>query len=213
MKTVFCFLIYFLLSSCSHAQALFSSTSLHEPGDKLSYSLKTGGANKIIQIEYVFTEVSESELIGYQIRDGKVMPVKTAQYGIATYDMCWDVGQNCIFDPPMRLFDRNIKLADQWVNRFKVTAEDFVSNVTQEVKVIKQEKVSLKFGDFDAYKIEMKSKFNGTTSKGQSFNGTDAAEFWVAAVDNKMTLVKMNYSNSFKDKFSAELDSQPTKSK
>jgi hypothetical protein len=211
MRYLLSIVISFTFSSGVFAQSLLSNTSLFESGDKLSYSFKAGYSGKTSSVEYIFTEVTETELIGYHRRDDKIIPIKTPQYGIASYDMCWSVGQKCVFDPAVKLFDKNIKLSDQWVNKFKVTGEDFVSNVSQEVKVTKQEKVTLKFGEFDAYKIETKGKFNGSTSTNQNFSGTESSELWVASINNKMTLIKINYNNSFRDKFSAELDSLPTK--
>jgi hypothetical protein len=213
MRHLLSIAISLIFASGAFAQSLLSNTSLFESGDKLSYSFKAGSSGKISTIEYIFTEVTETELIGYHRRDDKIIPIKTTQYGIASYDMCWIVAQKCIFDPAVKLFDKNIKLNDQWTNKFKVTGEDFVSNVSQEVKVTKQEKVNLKFGEFDAYKIETKGKFNGSTSMNQTYSGTESSELWVAAINNKMTLIKVTYSNSFKDKFSAELDSPPAKAK
>lgn len=206
---IFYILMLFTVSNIAASQTILSNATIYENGDKLSYALKIGGTSKITKIDYYFTDVTENLLIGFQTRDNKVMQVRTKEYGTATNDICWGVGQKCVFDPPMKLFDKDIKINDEWVNKFKVTAEEFVSNVIQEVKVEKQEKIKLKIGEFETFKIVAKGKINGSTVRNEKFSGTESFEIWVANINNKLAIVKLEYSNSFKEKWTAELDVLP----
>ena len=207
----FLFTIFLVtISNISNSQSILSNTTLYENGDKLSYVLKTAGSNKITKIDYYFTDVTENLLIGFQTINNKVTQVRTKEYGTATNDLCWGNSQKCSFDPPMKLFDKNIKVGDEWVNKFKVTGEDFSSSVVQEVKVEKQERIKISLGEFDTLKIVAKGKFSGRTSRNESYSGTDFHEIWVGSINEKLVLIKTEYSNSFKDKWAAELNSIPT---
>ena len=105
----------------------------------------------------------------------------------------------------MKLFDKNIKVGDEWSQSFKVLGETFSSDAAQEVKVTKQEKITIQIDEFDAFKIVAKAKFKGATTKGETFSGNETIDLWVGNVSNKTVLLKMNFSNSFQEKWSIEL--------
>jgi hypothetical protein len=148
-----------LTSKIALSQTILDTSKLHENGDKLSYKLKTSGNGKIFKVELNFVEVSENLWRGQLVRENKIFQISANAYGTLANDVCLGNGQKCDFDPPMKLFDKNIKVNDQWVNKFKVTGENFVSNTVQEVKVEKQEKIKLDVGEFEAFKIVAKAKF------------------------------------------------------
>lgn len=212
MKYLVQFFLFIVTVQTASAQSLFYHALRHDPGDKLIYILKQANNVRPSTIEYVFSEVSDIELVGFQIRDGKVAPIKTAAYGTVEHDICWDNGQRCVFDPPLRLFDKHIRIGDQWSNRSSVKGEDFSSKLTQDVRVVKQELITLRFGSFDAIKIEVRSKISGADSVGRTFNGTSFAELWVAIIGGKLTLAKVVHSDSFRNKYTVELDSPIEKS-
>jgi hypothetical protein len=206
------FLLPILLATISHisnSQTILSSTTLYENGDKLSYALKMAGSSKITKIDYYFTDVTENYLVGFQTINNKITQVRTKEYGTATNDLCWGNSQKCSFDPPMKLFDKNIKVGDEWVNKFKVKGEEFTSNVTQEVKVEKQEKIKINLGEFDTIKVVAKGKFNGSTIRNETYSGSDIHEMWIGNINEKLVLIKAEYSNSFREKWTAELDALP----
>jgi len=206
------FLLPFFLAAVSNianGQSILSNTTLYENGDKLSYVLKIAGSSKPTKIDYYFTDVTENSLIGFQTINNKVTQVRTKEYGTSTNSLCWGNSQKCTFDPPMKLFDKNIKVGDEWINKFKLTGEDFYSNTTQEVKVEKQERIKISLGEFDTIKVVAKGKFTGRTNRNESFSGSDINEIWVGNINKKLVMIKTEYSNSFKEKWSAELDSLP----
>jgi hypothetical protein len=86
----------------------------------------------------------------------------------------------------------------------KITA-DFGS----ELIFTEKEKIKLDIGEFEAFKIVTKSKFEGSTIKNDKFSGTDISELWVGNIKEKLVLLKIKYNNSFKEYFNLELDSLP----
>jgi hypothetical protein len=210
MKKILFFLLLAFISKIVFSQTILDASKPHENGDKLSYKLKVSGNGKIFKVEISFLEVGENLWRGQLVRENKIFQISANAYGTVANDVCLSSGQKCDFDPPMKLFDKNIKVNDQWVNKFKVTGEDFVSNTVQEVKVEKQEKLKLDVGEFEAFKIVTKAKFEGTTIKNEKFSGTDLSELWVGNIMGKLVLLRVKYSNSFKEYWNLELDSLPS---
>ena len=209
MKKILFILFLALTSKIALSQTILDTSKPNVNGDKLSYKLKTSGNGKNLKVEINFVEVGENLWRGLVVRENKIFQVSANAYGTLANDVCLGNGQKCDFDPPIKLFDKNIKINDQWVNKFKVTGEDFSSNSIQEVKVEKQEKIKLDIGEFEAFKIVTKSKFEGSTIKNDKFSGTDISELWVGNIKEKLVLLKVKYNNSFKEYWNLELDSLP----
>ena len=65
----------------------------------------------------------------------------------------------------------------------------------------------MKAGEFQAAKIGFGGRIVGKDSKGQSFRGSEDGADWVAVVNGKPVVVKVEYRNSFGEKASLELAS------
>jgi hypothetical protein len=211
MKKIFAIIFVLLTPSVSHAQTILSETIAFENGDKIKYIYKELPSGKSSEISYVFDEVNDAAVMGRFFKEDLVIPIKSPQLGTVGDEVCLGTYEKCSFNPPMKLFDKNIKVGDEWRQTFKVIGDTFSSDTTQEVKVIRQEKVRLQIGDFDSFKVVTKAKFKGTTKKGDKFNGTETLEFWVGVVNKKLVLLKLNFSNSFQDKWAIELIRGPSK--
>jgi hypothetical protein len=205
MKNLFLSFIIFVLPSISFGQTILSDTIGLNNGDKLSYIFKEFPSGKSTEITYVIDEINDTTVIGRFYKGDLTLAFKSPAVGTIGDEVCYGIFEKCSFNPPMKLYDKSMKLGDEWRQNMKVVGETFTSDLAQEIKVIKQEKIRIQIGDFDTFKVVAKGKFRGTNTKGEKFSGTETLELWVGSIGNKLVVLKTNFSNSFYDRWSTEL--------
>lgn len=77
--------------------------------------------------------------------------------------------------------------------------------LSAERKVEKVEKVKVPAGEFEAYRVSHGARIKGTDAKGNPFSGKEDSREWLALVNGKLALIKVEYRNSFGEKFTREL--------
>lgn len=209
MKTIFASLFILLLPITSFGQVNLLDTIPFENGDQLTYVYKELPSGKSSEIRYLLDDISDVSVVGRFYKGDLVLPIKSPKLGTVGDEVCFGTFEKCSFNPPMKLFDKNMKLGDEWRQSMKVVGETFTSDLTQELKVLKQEKIRIQLGEFDTFKVVAKGKFKGVTTKGDKFSGTETLEFWVGNVSDKLVLLKVNFGNSFQDKWTIELLRRP----
>ena len=205
MKTFFMYVLALALPTAASSQSILSNTTPFENGNQITYAFKDFRSGKTSELSYFVDEINDTSFVARFKKGELVIPIKSPRPGTVGDEVCLGNFEKCSFDPPMKLFDKNIKVGDEWSQSFKVLGETFSSDAAQEVKVTKQEKIKIQIGEFDAFKIVAKAKFKGATTKGETFSGNETIDLWVGNVSNKTVLLKMNFSNSFQDRWSIEL--------
>ena len=209
MKNTFIILYILFLPNISFGQTILSSTVPYENGDQITYIYRELPSGKPAVLNYTFDEITDKSFVGrFYKADQKgdsVLPIRSTAPGTVGDEVCYGAFEKCSFNPPIKLFDKNIKVGDEWQQSARVVGETFTSDLTQEVKVIKQERLRIGIGEFDALKVVAKGKFKGVTTKGDKFSATETLELWVGNVRNKVVSLKINYSNSLQEKWSTEL--------
>jgi len=209
MKKIFFYFFALILPTTVAGQTILSNTIPFENGDQITYIFKELPSGKSSEIRYVFDDINDASFVGRFYKEDLVLPIKSPRLGTIGDEVCLGTFEKCSFSPPMKLFDKNIKIGDEWRQSIKVTGQTFISDVSQDVKVVKQEKVRIPLGEFDSFKVVAKGKFKGVTTKGDKFSGTETSELWVGNVSDKLVVLKANYANSFQDKWAIELSRGP----
>lgn len=173
-------------------------------GDKAVWKWVMSG--KTQQLEEVFTQVSDTEIVGTQKAAGKEFQVAIAMPGFAlTKGICITNGEPCVFSPGMQLLEAPLEKGKRWSTSFTATGTTFSSNVVQERQVDKVEKIRVPAGEFETYKVSVRGRINGVDPKGTAYSGKEEITEWWAFLSGKPKVIRVDYRNSFGEKASLEL--------
>jgi hypothetical protein len=174
-----------------------------EPGDKVVFRWTLG--NKAQNIEEVITASTDTEMRAAVTVGGKAFEgVVTKNPFTMTSWMCLANGQPCKFSPGLLLLDLPLEKGKKWSTAFTVTGDTFTAEVTQERKVEGFEKVRVAAGEFDAVKVSFSGRVASRDQKGNVYTGKEDGTEWWATATQRPIAVKVNYRNSFGEKFSLE---------
>ena len=118
--------------------------------------------------------------------------------------MCLSNGQQCNFAPAVTWLRFPLSVGQEWRSEFDVAGETFDSHVIVDWKVAGMERVKVKGGEFDAYKLTASGSISGRTKAGSPFTGTESSTCWSAPAA-RMFCVKYAYKNSFGENTRLEL--------
>ncbi len=181
-----------------------------QPGDKFSFNLVIN--NKAQPVEDTWTASTDTEALGVRKSGGKEFEIAVTKTPlILRKAQCISNGQACTFTPGIALLELPLEKGKQWTSAFTAHGETFTSEVTQERKVEKIEKVKVPAGEFEAFKIAVSGRFKGIDPKGNPYSGKEELTEWVAIVGGKAIYVKVVYRNSFGEKATQELTSMSFK--
>ena len=216
MKNVFVFLkflaaaISLIFSITSFAQRLPDFEDV-KAGDVIQYSLKIPGKSE--SFEYQITEASSSGLQGLVVRGKKSNEFTAPKNGYLEKEFCFVDGQRCSWSPAVKFFDGEIKVGDKWKSTYVVTTEDALVDQSIEHKVEKFEKIKIRLGEFETYRIFASGPMKATLFKNNEvFKGSLKMTYWVGVFNKRLVILKREYSNDFQQSFSQELQSLTVKS-
>jgi hypothetical protein len=174
-------------------------------GDKSTYEWVMN--NKLQPpVEEEWTAITDQELQGTQKAGGKTFDLLLDRSTLAlTKVMCHSNGQQCMFSPGIPIVMYPLEKGKKWPMSFTAKGETFTTEVIGERRVEKIEKVKVPAGEFEAYKITFSARLRGVDSKGNAYSGKEDGAEWVAVINGKGCIVKVEYRNSFGDKFTRKL--------
>jgi hypothetical protein len=202
MKTMFAALSLFF-SLVIQAQTL-PETGEFSVGDKLIYQTKASG--KLSKYEFVFNEVNQSLVKGIATIDGKRMEFESPAHGYLGKEFCLADVMECEWTPAVKLFDKNTKIGDKWTITTTVKLKNnTIVDEAIEFKAEKFEKVKVAAGEFDSIRVFAAGSIKAKVEKGDVYNGTLRMTTWFGMINNRLVLIKREYTNTFKQPFSQEL--------
>ena len=173
-------------------------------GDTFNYTYSRNGVSnqpvteKVTQVSADSIELSTStpERTYMSVLDRDTLAVRKA--------MCLSNGQQCDFTPSIGWLRFPLSVGQEWQTEFDVVGETFVAHVVQKWRVAGMERVKVKGGEFDAYRLQSSGSINGKGNDGKPFAGTESATCWSSPAA-KMFCVKYAYKNSFGEKSGREV--------
>lgn len=202
MKVVF-YLAALFFSSVVQAQT-FPETAEFTAGDKLTYQIKASGKSR--KYEFIFSEVSSSIVKGTASIDGKKMEFESPAHGYLGKEFCLADVMECEWSPPVKLFDKTTKVGDKWTATTKIKSKNnTVVDEVIEFKAEQFEKVKVPAGEFESIRVYVTGTIKAKLERGDVYNGTLKMTTWFGVVNNKLVMIKREYTNSFKQPFSQEL--------
>jgi hypothetical protein len=193
-----------LVSIGSAAAQKLNTFNRPEPGDKLVYSW-TLNNNKAQQMEEEFTAVEGAELRGVQRTGGKEFALVLPAVGQVSQGICLSNGQPCSFTPPLQILELPVEKGRKWNGQYTVKGETFTAEVAAERKLDKVEKIKVAAGEFEAFRVSSSGRIKGTDTKGNAFSGKEEGREWYALINGKMVPVRLEYRNSFGEKYTRDL--------
>jgi hypothetical protein len=173
-------------------------------GDRSTYEWVMN--NKAQPLEEEWTAITDQELQGTQKAGGRTFDLLLDRSPLAlTKVMCHSNGRQCMFSPGIPIVMYPMEKGKKWPMSFTAKGETFTTEVTGERRVEKIEKVKVPAGEFEAYKVSFTARLKGVDSKGNAFTGKEDGAEWVAVINGKGCVVKVEYRNSFGDKFTRKL--------
>ena len=206
MKKIF-FAILTFISVASYAQTLPAHSDF-APGDKLTYNTRVGFKNG--KYEFIFSEVTSNFVKGIAIYDNQKMDFEMPAHGYLGKEFCLAEVMECNWTAPVKMFDKDSKLNDKWAGTTVVTMQN--KSLIEEVlesKVEKFEKIKIKAGEFDAFKVYTTGSIKAKLAKGDVYTGTLKMSTWFGVANNRLVLLKREYKNSFNSTFIQELANLP----
>ena len=174
------------------------------PGDTMNYIYSRKGIKEQALTEKVVQVGADTIDLAISTPDRNYTAVLDRDTLVLKKAMCLSNGQQCEFSPGLTWVRFPLSVGQEWKSEFKVSGETFESNVALNWKVVGMERVKVKGGEFDAYKLTATGSISGTTKTGASFSGTESSTCWSAPAA-KMFCVKYAYNNSFGEKSAREL--------
>lgn len=203
----FIYLTTLLFSLAIQAQT-FPEAAEFAVGDKLTYQTKASG--KSSKYEFVFTEVSSSQVKGTASIDGKQMEFESPAHGYLGKEFCLADVMECEWSPPVKIFEKTTKVGDKWTATTNIKLKNnTVVDEAIEFKAEKFEKVKVPAGEFNSIRIYATGTIKAKVEKGDVYNGTLKMTTWFGVINNRLVMIKREYTNSFKQPFSQELAKQP----
>lgn len=176
-----------------------------EAGDKSAYNWVLN--NKAQKLEEEWTGVVDGVANGVQRAGGKEYQLVVPKPGTATQGLCLTNGQPCTFSPGVTFVDFPLEEGKKWTQSFTVKGDTFTSQVQSDYEVEKAEKVKTPAGEFESFRISHNGRIRGSDAKGAAFSGKEDGRYWVTLVNGKLAVVKIEYRNSFGEKFTREATS------
>jgi len=181
-----------------------------KPGDVLTYSTKAEG--KAGEYIFSFTEVQDGAVKGVTTFMGKKMQFESPAHGYLGKEFCLAEVAECQWTPPAKLFDKNDKLNDKSKMFTRVDikgtdtayAEEELSNTVEKI-----EKIKVPAGEFNAFKVKTTGTIKAVLKNGKTYPGTLNMTTWYGVVNQRMVMIKREYTNSFKGDFMQELSKIP----
>ncbi len=199
-----------IFSISSFAQRLPDFEDI-KAGDVIQYSLKIPGKSE--SFEYQITEASSLGLKGLVVRGMRSNEFTAPQNGYLEKEFCFVDGQKCSWSPAVKFFDGGMKVGDKWKSSYVVTTEEALVDQSIEHKVEKFEKIKIKLGEFETYRVFASGPMKATLFKNNEvFKGSLKMTYWVGVFNKRLVILKREYSNDFRQSFSQELQSVTVKS-
>ena len=175
-----------------------------EVGDNATYKWVLN--NKAQQLDEELTAITDTELQFVQKVGGRTYEGALERSTLALLKvMCLDNGQQCTFAPALPFWAFPLQLGKTWTATFTAKGDTFTSQVTQERRIDKIEKVKVPAGEFQAYKISFKGSYRSTENKGGVYTGKFDGADWVALVNGKANVVKVEFRSTSGDLGTREL--------
>jgi len=204
-RALWTFAAFLLVPVISLAQTMEPTKTL-EMGDKASYAWKNRSESETVIFEVV--EVNGVEVKMVERRGAKTGDrIYVSDKGGFSKSLCWAIHEQCTFSSPNLMVVFPLEKGKKWTNSQSSEGESWKADTEKKHKVVRLQKVKVSAGEFEAYKIKFSGKVTGTTNAGQKFKISEKATYWYALVNGKPVMVKLQYSNSNKDKVSMELTS------
>ena len=204
---VFSYLAALLFSLAVQAQT-FPESAEFAAGDKLTYQTRASG--KSSKYEFIFTEASSLQVKGTTSIDGKQMEFESPAHGYLGKEFCLADVMECEWTPAVKLFDKNTKVGDKWTVTTNIKLKNnTVVDETIEFKAEKLEKVKVPAGEFESIRVYSTGTIKAKVEKGDVYNGTLKMTTWFGVVNNRLVMIKREYTNSFKQPFSQEISKLP----
>ena len=199
--------ILMLTSSSTFAQSL-AQFSDFVSGDKLTYSTRADFKNS--KYEFTFTEITSNSVKGIATYDNKKMDFEMPAHGYLGKEFCLAEVMECEWKAPVKMFDKDSKLNDKWTSTTLVTLQNktLVDEVL-ESKVEKFEKIKIQAGEFDTFKVYTTGSIKAKLAKGDVYTGSLRMSTWFGVANNRLVLLKREYTNTFKSSFTQELAKLP----
>lgn len=195
--------LIFSFSITSFAQLLPDFEDV-KAGDVIQYSMKIPGKSELF--EYQITEVSSLGIKGQVVKGTKSNEFTAPKNGYLEKEFCFVDGQKCSWSPAVKFFDGEIKVGDKWKSTYVVTTEEALVDQSIEHKVEKFEKIKIKLGEFESFKIFASGPMKATLLKNNEvFKGSLKMTYWVGVFNKRLVILKREYSNDFRQSFSQEL--------
>lgn len=206
----FVLLAALLIPAVSSAQKL-ERTRNWEVGDKLTYNLVMKG-RPMRMVEQVL-EVTDAE-----IRMTLLAGDRTYDAALSARDMsrvrglCQGSGQACTWLPGDVWAAFPLETGKSWSFTMTVTNEGYVTEVASERKVEAVETVDTPAGQFKAYRVSGAESLTSMSKEGKGpYRGMATMTYWLASIKGKLVLVNWEYSNSFGENFTRELQAAELK--
>lgn len=179
-----------------------------EVGDKFVYQYVTmKGTTK--ELIYLVEKVEPKEISGTAAIDGNQIEFNSPAWGYQKQDFSLSAQMQVIFDPPIRLFEENLKIGQKWTNVYSVEGAVFNAQINGQYLVEKFEKIKLKIGEFDSFLITHNDNVKLTVDK--VFTGKQSEKIWVGVANNKLLILKREFLGFTKQNFTIELSELPSK--
>ncbi|HZR02369.1 MAG TPA: hypothetical protein VFA81_04250 [Burkholderiales bacterium] len=196
--------------STTSARAAGAATRLEqvkpwEVGDKFTYNWVVSGKPRKVVSEIVAAD--GATIMSKESTAGRSYDVLlSAQDMSYAKGVCLANGQACEFSPALVWVSLPLEPGKTWSGSTTVTGETFIADVSYERTVDKVETVKTAAGQFEAYKVISKGRIKSTDKNGANpSTGEERSTMWLATVNGKLVPVKIEYKNSYGERFSREL--------
>lgn len=197
-------LCLFFACASAHSQAIDRFTPW-TVGDKVTYSWRLGGKENRLEQEVTSSDTARVAITERSPQREFNMGVDARTMDV-TSGLCLSNGQQCQFEPGIHVLDLPLQKGKKWNNEFSVKGETFSARIKQERAVDRTEKLKVAAGEFESFRINVKSQIQGTDKSGNSFAGNESiTEWWTIVPSGKAVMVKLDYRNSFGEKATREV--------
>jgi hypothetical protein len=176
----------------------------YKTGDTISYATRVGLRSYLH--EFQIQEVLSGRLKGTVTIDNKKMDYEAPAQGFLGKEFCLAKIMECEWTPPVKIFDNDLKVNDEWSLATRVKMQDGTV-VDEQIQSVadKFERLSVPAGEFDSIRISSNGEIKATAANGVVYVGTLKMTTWAGVVNGRLVMLKRTYSNSFRQSFSQEL--------
>lgn len=177
-------------------------------GDKLTYQTRADGRSS--SHTFTFSESNPAGVKGTVEIGGQKMTFEAPAHGYLGRELCLAQVMTCEWTPPVKMFDRTLKINDSWNATTVVnTGKKILVDEVLQSKVERADRVKVPAGEFDALLVLVSGTIKATTERGDVYKGTLKMRTWFGVVNKRLVLIKRDYENSFGDTFTQELAKLP----